>query len=79
MSKYIEDLVSNYHEEDYRNKIVFSIMSHIKQEANFEKALQMMIDNNLTLEDVITRTCRLDLDDISYLADLYINKIRINK
>ncbi|XPV67549.1 MAG: hypothetical protein ACNI25_09490 [Halarcobacter sp.] len=76
MSEYIINLEfdSNYIIEDPINKTVYEIASYIKNEKNYDKAFQTIINNNLSLEDVITRTCRLDQDDVVILADLIISK-----
>lgn len=76
MSEYIYKLEydSNFKLEDPVIKTVYEITSYIKNERNFEKAFQTIINHNLSFEDVITRTCRLDLEDVTTLADLMIAK-----
>ena len=74
MSNYIEDLIENYQEEDPINVIVYHIVNTIKKEANFKKALQIISDNKLSFEDLVSRSCRLNSLDITKLADLYIQK-----
>lgn len=76
MSEYISSLEfdDNYKIEDPMNKIVYEITSYIKGDQNYEKAFETIINNNLSFEDVVTRTCRLDPQDVITLADLIISK-----
>ncbi|RXJ69671.1 hypothetical protein CRV08_02915 [Halarcobacter ebronensis] len=68
------DLPSNYHIEDPLNKLVYQITSVIKNTRDFNSAINLILQNNLKLEDVVSRTARLTLEDVVKLADLLISK-----
>jgi len=74
MATFIEDLLDNYQEDNPKNRIVYQIVNCIKNESDFDKALQLLIDSGLSFEDVISRTCRLNFFDVINLADLFIEK-----
>jgi hypothetical protein len=77
MSEYIYNLEfdTNYKVEEPIYKIVHQIVCYIKNERNFEKAFETIKNNNLSFQDVVNRTGRLDTQDVTTLADLLISRL----
>lgn len=55
-------------------KIVFQVVNKIRNERNFDEAANIIINNNLTIEQIATTTLRLSFMEIAKLADFVINK-----
>ena len=72
MSSYIEDLIANYKIESPLIKITYEVVSYIKQDHDYNNAIKVILDNNLKLEDIVSRTSRLKLSDVVELADRLI-------
>ena len=72
MARYLEDFISKYEIESPLNKTIYQITSHIKNSHDYNTAIQIILNNNLKLEDIVTRTCRLKFSDIVELADRLI-------
>lgn len=63
-----------YLEKDPKEEIVQSIAQTIKTLQDYEHAYTIMVNNAVTLEDIIKRTVRLKTEELIKLADLYISK-----
>ncbi len=68
---YLKNL-ANSQPKDPLIDIVYEITNCIKTKKDFEQASLMVKQNNLTLESVINRTSKLDLEDLALLADKVI-------
>lgn len=74
MASYYDELIEKYEFENPLNKIVYEVVSCIKNKKDYINAVGMMIQNKLTLEDIVSRTVRLSSDDFIILADTLISR-----
>lgn len=74
MASYYDELIGKYEFENPLNKIVYEVVSCIKNNKDYINAAGMMIQNKLTLEDIVSRTVRLSSDDFIILADTLISR-----
>ena len=72
MASYYDEFLSKNQEEDPINKIVFQITNYIKNYRDYNSAIKLILDNQLKLEDVVSRTIRLNLKDVVELANMLI-------
>lgn len=72
MAGYYDDLISNYCERDPINDLVFQITTCIKNKQDYGLAIKIILENNLKLDDVVSRTIRLTLKDVVELANRLI-------
>lgn len=72
MQEDVPNFISNFKEEDPINKIIFNIISLIKTEHDYDLAIDLIKQNNIKLEDIVSRSVRLSLVDFVKLADLMI-------
>lgn len=71
MSEYFED-INNFKEENPINRTIFNIINKIKYAHDFTAAAKMMKENNINLEDIVSRSVRLSFNDFIKLADIVI-------
>ena len=73
MATYIDDLIYNYSVQDPLNKIAYEVTNYIKNAQDYTSAINMILENNLKLEDIVSRTVRLKFDEVVELADKLIS------
>ncbi|AXH15012.1 hypothetical protein [Malaciobacter mytili] len=54
------------------NNAVVTVVNLIKKENNFEKAAQILIENNISITQLVGRTFRLSMFDVAKLSDAII-------
>lgn len=74
MASFNAEMLGGHKTEQPINKLVYEITSFIKIYHDFNSAINLILKNNLKLEDVVSRTARLTLDDVVKLADMLISK-----
>lgn len=74
MANYYDIFIDNFEPENPIMKIVYEIASCIKLKRDYASAINLILENNLTLEDVVSRTARLTLKDVVTLADILISR-----
>lgn len=74
MQEYVTNTINNFKEESAINKIVYNIITVIKTKHDYESAISLIKENNINLEDIVSRSIRLPLPDLIKLADLMILK-----
>ncbi|WP_417331733.1 hypothetical protein [Halarcobacter sp.] len=74
MQEYVTNTINNFKEESAINKIVYNIITVIKTKHDYESAINLIKENNINLEDIVSRSIRLPLPDLIKLADLMILK-----
>lgn len=73
MASYLEDLISNYHIENQINKVIYQIANLIKNDKDYDSAIELILENNLKLENIVTTTIRLTNRQIINLANRIIS------
>lgn len=66
--------IKNFEYESLLNREIFNIITIIKDDHDFESAVEIIKQKKLTLEEITSRTIRLPLVDFIQLADLMISK-----
>ncbi len=56
------------------NNAIVTVVNLIKKEHNFEKAAQIIIDNNISITQLVEKTLRLSMFDVAKLSDAVIKK-----
>ncbi|RXK12669.1 hypothetical protein CP965_08820 [Halarcobacter mediterraneus] len=74
MANYYDIFIGNYELENPIMKTIYDIASCIKLRRDYMGAINLILENNLTLEDVVSRTARLTLKDVVTLADILISR-----
>lgn len=74
MASYYDEMFNQFRVENPLNKLVYQITSYIKNSQDYNSAVNLILSNNLKLEDIVTRTTRLTLDQVVKLADMLISK-----
>ncbi len=74
MQEYVTNTINNFKEESAINRIVYNIITVIKTKHDYESAIKLIKENNINLEDIVSRSIRLPLPDLIKLADLMILK-----
>jgi len=74
MQEYVTNTINNFKEESAINRIVYNIITVIKTKHDYESAIKLIKENNINLEDIVSRSIRLPLTDLIKLADLMILK-----
>lgn len=65
-------------EEEFKRRdplsdIVYELTSLIKNGRDIDRAAKIAMENNLTIEQIVSRTMRLTIYDIAKLADAIIS------
>ncbi|RXJ88520.1 hypothetical protein CRV01_12285 [Arcobacter sp. CECT 8983] len=74
MQEYLTNTINTFNEDSKINKIVYNIITVIKTTHDYESAINLIKQNNIKLEDIVSRSIRLPLADLIHLADLMILK-----
>ncbi len=74
MANYYDIFIGNYELENPIMKTIYDIANCIKLRRDYIGAINLILENNLTLEDVVSRTARLTLKDVVTLADILISR-----
>ncbi|RXJ75849.1 hypothetical protein CRV03_11565 [Arcobacter sp. F155] len=74
MQEYVTNTINSFKEESAINRIVYNIITVIKTKHDYESAINLIKENNINLEDIVSRSIRLPLPDLIKLADLMILK-----
>lgn len=74
MTSFNNKMLNNGDIEQPLNKLVYEITSFVKNRHDYNSAINLILSNNLKLQDVVSRTARLTLDDVVKLADMLILK-----
>lgn len=73
MAGYYEELAAQYTPENPVNGLVYQITYHIKHNHDYDSAVRIILDNNLKLEEIVSKTARLTRDQIVELASRLIS------
>ncbi|WP_417326155.1 hypothetical protein [Halarcobacter sp.] len=74
MQEYVTNTINSFKDESAINKMVYNIITVIKTKHDYESAINLIKENNINLEDIVSRSIRLPLPDLIKLADLMILK-----
>ncbi|XPV54719.1 MAG: hypothetical protein ACNI3H_07340 [Halarcobacter ebronensis] len=74
MQEYVTNTINSFKDESAINRIVYNIITVIKTKHDYESAINLIKENNINLEDIVSRSIRLPLPDLIKLADLMILK-----
>ncbi len=59
-------------ESNNSTNAVVTVVNLIKKESNFEKAAQILIENNISITQLVGKTLRLSMFDVAKLSDAII-------
>lgn len=74
MQEYVTNTINSFRDESAINRMVYNIITVIKTKHDYESAINLIKENNINLEDIVSRSIRLPLPDLIKLADLMILK-----
>ncbi|MGB0989583.1 hypothetical protein CRV02_09630 [Arcobacter sp. CECT 8989] len=74
MQEYVTNTINSFKDESAINRMVYNIITVIKTKHDYESAINLIKENNINLEDIVSRSIRLPLPDLIKLADLMILK-----
>lgn len=74
MASYYDEFIDKYEVENPLNRVVFDVVDCIKLRKDYASAANLILQNKLTLEDVVLRTVRLSFNDFIILADTLISR-----
>lgn len=74
MQEYVTNTINSFKDESAINRMVYNIITVIKTKHDYESAINLIKENNINLEDIVSMSIRLPLPDLIKLADLMILK-----
>lgn len=72
MADYIVQLENDYKRIEYIDKFIPSILVECKRNKDFENAVKILKENNITIEELAGRTIRLSINELAKLVDVYL-------
>lgn len=64
-----------YKPRDALAHTVYELTNYVKNNSDIERAVRIMIEHNITFEELLNRTLRLSIYDIAKMSDI-MNKLK---